>query len=61
MRNSKNIYFYKNNFLKKIVFILLIMVLIAVSDFADTKIFPDRQSIEEKSHITIGILLLFKN
>ena len=50
MRNSKKTHFYKNNF-SKIVFIVLIMVLIAVPDFASAKLFPNEQRIGEKSHV----------
>lgn len=50
MGNSKKTHFYKNNFFK-IVFTVLIMVLIAVPDFANAKLSPDEQNIEEKAHI----------
>ena len=50
MGNSKKTHFYKNNFFK-IAFIVLIMVLIAVPDFANAKLFPGEQNIEEKCHI----------
>jgi len=50
MGKSKKTRFYKNNF-SKIVFIVLIMVLIAVPDFANAKFSPDEQNIEEKALI----------
>jgi len=50
MRNSEKTHFYKNNF-SKIVFIVLIMVLIAVPEFAIAKLFPGEQNIEKKTYI----------
>ena len=50
MRNSEKTHFYKINF-SKIAFIVLIIILIAIPDFGNAKLFPDEQNIEEKAHI----------
>jgi len=58
MRNLKKIYSYKKYFFKTI-FIVLIMVLIAVPDFANAKLFPDEQNIEKKAYIIFPADSLF--
>jgi len=51
--NLEKIYSYKKN-ITNIIFIILVMVLVLVPDFANAKLLPDEQNIEKKVLISFS-------